>query len=224
MTTSRKPLVIFGTGQIAELAAFYFANDSVYEPVAFTVDRAYVDKDQFLDLPVVAFDDLPSHFPPDKVEMFVALSYARVNAVRTEKVAAARAAGYRCASYVSSRASTFPGFVAGENCFILEDNTIQPFVRIGENVTLWSGNHIGHHSVIEDNCFISSHVVISGGVRVGQNTFIGVNSTVRDHVSIGARCVIGAGSLILADAEPEGVYVASASERSRVPSSRLRNI
>ena len=50
----------------------------------------------------------------------------------------------------------------GDNCFILEDNTVQPFVTIGNNVTLWSGNHIGHDSVIEDDCFISSHVVVSG--------------------------------------------------------------
>lgn len=224
MTPSKKPLVIFGTGQIAELAAFYFKHDSHYEPVAFTVDRAYLSGDTFQGLPVVAFEDLAAHFPTNQVEVFVALSYARVNAVRAEKVAAVRAAGYSLASYVSSRATTFPGFSAGENCFILEDNTIQPCTRIGANVTLWSGNHIGHHSVIEDNCFISSHVVISGGVRVGKNTFIGVNATVRDHVSIGERCVIGAGSLILADAEPEGVYLAPAAERSRVPSSRLRSI
>jgi carbonic anhydrase/acetyltransferase-like protein (isoleucine patch superfamily) len=59
---------------------------------------------------------------------------------------------------------------------------------------------------------------------VGANTFIGVNSTIRDHVKIGARCVIGAGSLLLADAEADGVYMAPVTERSRVPSSRLRNI
>jgi len=33
-------LVIFGTGQIAELANFYFANDSMYEVAGFTVDDA----------------------------------------------------------------------------------------------------------------------------------------------------------------------------------------
>lgn len=221
--TSR-PLVIFGAGEIADLAWFYFTHDSAYRPVAFTVDRAYIQSDTLHGLPVIAFEDLPRVHAPAEVEMFVALSYAKVNAVRASKVAAARTAGYRCASYVSSKATIFPGFHAGENCFILEDNTIQPFVQVGSNVTLWSGNHIGHHSIIEDNCFISSHVVISGGVRVGANTFIGVNSTVRDHVSIGERCVIGAGSLLLADADPDGVYTATAAERSRVPSSRLRNL
>lgn len=34
-------LVIFGTGQIAELANFYFATDSDYKAAGFTVDDAY---------------------------------------------------------------------------------------------------------------------------------------------------------------------------------------
>lgn len=220
----RKPLVIFGAGQIAELAWVYFSHDSAYQPVAFTVDRAYIENATLCGLPVIAFEELASAYPPGEVDVFVALSYAKVNALRASKVQAVRDAGYRCASYVSSRATVFPGFAVGENCFILEDNTIQPFTQIGDNVTLWSGNHIGHHSTIEDNCFISSHVVISGGVRIGANTFIGVNSTIRDHVTIGPRCVIGAGSLLTSDAAPDGVYSAVATERSRVPSSRLRNI
>ncbi|BCF98104.1 hypothetical protein PPGU19_026730 [Paraburkholderia sp. PGU19] len=224
MAQQRRPLVIFGTGQIAELAWFYFTHDSDYRPVAFTVDRDFINDTKFCGLPVVPFDELHQHYKPDEVELFVALSYAKVNALRTQKVQEVRAAGYRTASYVSSRATVFPGFAAGGNCFILEDNTIQPFAKIGDNVTLWSGNHIGHHSTIEDNCFISSHVVVSGGVRVGAGTFIGVNSTIRDHVSIGERCVIGAGSLIAADTEREGVYHTAAAERSRAPSSRLRNI
>ncbi len=225
MGNNAKPLVIFGTGQIAELAWFYFTHDSDYKPVAFTVDRAYMDRDTLLGLPVIPFDELPEAYPPTQADVFVALSYAKLNGVRTQKVQAVRDAGYRTPNYISSKATTFPGFEpGGGNCFILEDNTIQPFAQIGDNVTLWSGNHIGHHSVIEDNCFISSHVVISGGVRVGNASFIGVNSTIRDHVAIGARCVIGAGSLITADAEPEGVYTSPSSERSRVPSTRLRGI
>jgi sugar O-acyltransferase (sialic acid O-acetyltransferase NeuD family) len=135
-----------------------------------------------------------------------------------------KAAGYRLLSYVSSRATTFADFRAGENCFILEDNTIQPRVRIADNVTLWSGNHIGHHSTIEDNVFISSHVVISGGVTVGEGSFLGVNSTIRDHVKIGRRCVIGAGALIVGDTEDESVYTVPAAEKSLVPSRRLRRI
>lgn len=220
----KKNLVIFGSGDIAELAHFYFSTDSEWEVAAFTVDAEYIEETTFCGLPVVAFEEVAKQFPPEDNDLFVALSYSKLNAVRKEKYLAAREMGYRLASFVSPHATVLNEGRIGENCFIFEDNTIQPFVTIGNNVTLWSGNHIGHHSTIRDHAFIASHVVVSGGVEIGEQCFIGVNATLRDHIKIGDRCVIGAGALLLADAEPEGVYLGAATERSRVPSTKLRRI
>ena len=220
----KKPLIIFGAGDIAQLAYYYFSTDSDYEVVAFTVDAAYLTANNFCDLPVYPFEELENHYPAAQYELFVAVSYAKLNQVRKEKYLAAKAMGYQLASYISSRATVLNEGRIGENCFILEDNTIQPFVTLGNNITLWSGNHIGHHSTIHDHCFIASHVVVSGGVEIGESCFIGVNATLRDHVKISEKCVLGAGTLILADVEPEGVYLSTATERSKVPSSRLRKI
>ena len=220
----KKPLVIFGAGDIAQLAHFYFSSDSEYKVVAFTVDAAYLTETTFCGLPVIAFEDVTTLFAPEQCDIFVALSYSKLNAVRKEKYLAAKALGYRLASFISSRATVLNDGRIGENCFIFEDNTIQPFVTIGNNVTLWSGNHIGHHSTIKDHSFIASHVVVSGGVEIGEQCFIGVNATLRDHIKIGEKCVIGAGSLLLTDAEPGGVYMGTATERSKIPSTRLRGI
>lgn len=220
----KKPLIIFGSGEIAQLAHYYFSTDSNYEVVAFTVDAAYITATEFCGLPVVPFEELANLYSPDSHEIFVALSYSKLNQLRKEKYLAAKALGYQIASYVSSHATVLNDGRIGDNCFILEDNTIQPFVTIGNNVTLWSGNHIGHHSTIHDHCFIASHVVISGGVDIGESCFIGVNATLRDHIKVGEKCVIGAGALLLADAEPEGVYIGPATERAKVPSTRLRKI
>ena len=220
----KKKLVIFGSGEIAQLAHFYFSNDSDYEVVAFTVNASFIRNDKFCRLPVVAFEDVTIQYPPEEYEIFVALSYSKLNAVRKEKYLAAKLLGYRFASFVSSSATVMNEGKIGEDCFIFEDNTIQPFVSIGNNVTLWSGNHIGHHSVIKDHTFIASQVVISGGVEIGEQCFIGVNATLRDHIKIGDKCVIGAGALLLKDAEPEGVYIGTATERSKVPSNKLKGI
>lgn len=220
----KKPLVIFGAAEQAQLAHFFFSSDSDYEVVAFTVDGSFIAENEFCGLPVVPFEAVEKHYSPDVCDFFVALGYSKINQIRKEKYLAAKALGYRIASYVSSRATMLNDGKVGENCFILEDNTVQPFVSIGNNVTLWSGNHIGHHSTIRDHSFIASHVVVSGGVEIGEQCFIGVNATLRDHIKIGDRCVIGAGALILADAEADGVYIGSATERAKVPSSRLRNI
>ena len=220
----KKPLVIFGAGDIAELAHYYFSTGSTHQVVAFAVDAAYATSNIFCGLPLLALEEAIARFPPASHEFFVALSYGGLNGLRKDKYLAIKAAGYSLASYVSPRASVLNDGRIGDNCFIFEDNTIQPFVTIGSNVTIWSGNHIGHHSSIGDHCFIASHAVISGGVKIAERCFIGVNATLRDHIRVGERCVIGAGALLLADAEPEGVYMGAATERSRVPSSRLRRI
>ena len=219
-----KRLIIFGSGDIAQLAHFYFSTDSEYEVVAFTVDTAYLTNRTFCGLPVIAFEEIAKHYTPEKHEFFIALSYSKLNAVRKDKYLAVKAKGYRLTSFISSHATVLNEGRIGENCFIFEDNTIQPFVTIGNNVTLWSGNHIGHHSTIKDHSFVASHVVISGGVEIGEQCFIGVNATLRDHIKIGNKCVIGAGTLLLADADPEGVYIGKATERSRIPSTKLRRI
>lgn len=220
----KKPLVIFGSGDIAQLAHYYFSADSNYEVVAFTIDSHYINDPEFCGLPVVAFEEVTQKYPPESFDFFVALSYSKLNAVRKEKFLAAKQRGYKLVSFISSRATILNQGRIGENCFIFENNTVQPFVTIGNNVTLWSGNHIGHHSVIHDHTFIASHVVVSGGVEIGEQCFVGVNATLRDHIKIGERCVVGAGALILADAAPEGVYMGTANERSRVPSTRLRGV
>ena len=220
----KKALVIFGAGEIAQLAHYYFSTDSDYKVVAFTVDSDYLTDDTFCGLPVVAFEEISSHFSPEQSEMFIALSYSKLNEIRKEKYFSAKEKGYRLASFISSHATILNDGVIGENCFIFEDNTIQPFVTIGNNITLWSGNHIGHHSTIKDHCFIASHVVISGGVEIEEQCFIGVNATLRDHITIGEKCVIGAGALLLSSAEPEGLYVGAKTERSKRPSTKLKRI
>lgn len=220
----KKRLVIFGSGDIGQLAEFYFRTDSAYEPAAFTVDAAFIKEPTFCGLPVVPFEEIAGRFPPGDFDMFVALSYSKLNALRKEKFLAAKSMGYKLASYLSSRASILNEGRFGENCFIFEDNTVQPFVTVGNNVTMWSGNHIGHHSTIKDHCFIASHVVISGGVEIGEQCFIGVNATLRDHIKIGERCVLGAGTLLLADTEPDGVYIGTATQRAEIQSTKLKKI
>src|SRR5262249_47320444 len=147
----------------------------------------------------VAFEDTVTHYPPKDYKMFVALGYSRMNKARAEKYYEAKRTGYELVSYVSSKCSYLTDYAAGDNCFILEDNTIQPFVRIGNDVTLWSGNHIGHDSVIEDHCFLASHIVVSGRCHIHPYCFIGVNATLRNSITIARETLVGAGAIIMKD-------------------------
>ena len=207
-------LVIFGNGELAEVAHFYFTHDSNYEVMAFTVDSEYVEEEYFNGLPVIPFQEVEQEFNPEHYHMHVSVGNSKRNSVREAKYHQAKQKGYDLASYISSKLHLWPNHIIGDNCLILEDNTIQPLTTIGNNVIMWSVNHLGHHSSIADHCFIASHVVISGGVSVGAHSFIGVNATIGDHITIAERSIIGAGALILEDTEVDGVYPAQTTSRS----------
>ena len=96
-------------------------------------------------------------------------------------------------------------------------------MEIGNDVVLWSGNHIGHDTRVGDHCFIASHVVVSGNCRIGASCFIGVNATFRDGVTVAPDCVIGAGALIMKDTEPGSVYSVRGTEPLAKKSWELKN-
>ncbi|MBA3828695.1 MAG: acetyltransferase [Taibaiella sp.] len=204
---SKEKIIIFGTGDIAQIANYYFQIDSEYDVVAFTIDKEYIKGTEYEGKALVAFEEMVELFPPSQYKMFIALSYAKMNKLREAKYNEAKAKGYELVNYISSRCSYLSQYPCGDNCFIFEDNTIQPFVRIGNNVTLWSGNHIGHHSVIKDHNFISSHVVISGHCTIESNCFLGVNSTLAHKITIAKETLLGAGVVISKNTEEKGIYV-----------------
>lgn len=205
-------VIIFGAGTIGQVVHFYLTKDSDSQVVAFTANRSYITSEEFLGLPLVPFEDIEKLYPPKEFKMFIAVSYVKVNQVRARIYQEAKDRGYELISYVNSKIVSWGDTKIGDNCFILENQTIQPFVTIGNDVILWSGNHIGHHSSIGDHCFIASHVVISGHVKIGPYCFLGVNATVRDGIEIASECVIGAGSIIMRNTREREVYVAKATE------------
>lgn len=200
-------VVIFGAGDVARLAHLYFTRDSEHEVVAFTVDPEHRRDEELMNLPLCDFSRITELYPPSEFDLFIGIGYTRMNQARADRYERARALGYRLMSYVSSRCTFLTDHPVGDNCFILEDNTIQPGVRIGNDVILWSGNHVGHDSVIEDHCFITSHVVVSGHVRVGSYCFLGVNASLRNGITIAPRTLVGAGAVITGNTEEGGVYV-----------------
>jgi sugar O-acyltransferase (sialic acid O-acetyltransferase NeuD family) len=216
-----KPVVIFGVGEYAAVADVYLTEDSPHDVVAFTVNERFMETPELEGRPVVAFETLAERYPPSDFSMFVAIGFSGVNRTRARIYAECKERGYELISYVCSKAGRWGALEVGDNTFIFEDNTIQPFAKIGSNVVMWSGNHIGHHVTIGDHCFITSHVVISGGVVVGDYSFLGVNATIRDHITIAPSTVVGAGALVMKDTAEEDVYVAQRTDKSGRRSSEL---
>jgi sugar O-acyltransferase (sialic acid O-acetyltransferase NeuD family) len=207
-------VVIFGLQDYAELAHYYLTHDSDHEVVGFTAHREYLSHaEKFLGLPVCEFETIGMMFPSDQFSLFAPMAPTRVNGLRKSVYEEGLGKGYSFISYVSSKATMFDNEV-GDNCFVLEDNTLQPFTSIGNNVVLWSGNHIGHHGRILDHVTVTSHVVISGHCTIEERVFIGVNATLRDGITVGEGALIGMGGVVTKDVEPWSVYQGNPARKS----------
>jgi sugar O-acyltransferase (sialic acid O-acetyltransferase NeuD family) len=217
-------IVVFGAGEIAQVAHRYIDADSSHRIVGFTVDAAYRTAESFGGLPLVAWEELESRFPPEQVQLLGPLSYRSLNELRRDRYLDAKRRGYAFASFVHPASHVYADEI-GENAFILEANVIQPGVRIGRCAMIWSGNHIGHHAVIEDYCFLASQVGIGSNVRIGERTFVGGCVAVHPGVTVGAGCLLALGANVRKDVPDESTVRGPAHGHTvRLGNARLKRL
>ena len=82
----KKPIIIFGTKEIATLAKFYFENDTDRKVEAFTVDDDFYNETKLEGVPIISLSELGRHFSPSSHDAHVALSYKNMNKLREEKI------------------------------------------------------------------------------------------------------------------------------------------
>jgi len=217
-------VIIFGVRDFASLAHFYLKHDSPHRAVAFCVSGSYMpDPPEFEGLPVVPFEEVEQRYSPADYAFFAPMSHRKMNRLREAIYLHIKAKGYPLISYVSSRASVFPGTLIGDNCFILENNIIQPYASIGNDVMMWAGNHIGHHTQVKDHVFFSSHVVLAGHCLVESYCFFGLNSTIRDGVHIAEGTMVGMAAAIAKDTEPWSTYPGLYARKGLVSSAEMED-
>ncbi|MYM56260.1 acetyltransferase [Thalassovita mangrovi] len=216
-------IVIFGAGQIAEVALAYIRRFGSDRVVGFTVDREYATQAEFHGLPVVPWDALETRFPPGEVKLLGPLSYQQLNGLRRDRHREGRARGYSFASFVHPSVHDMADHI-GENCFILENTILQPFTRIGDGCVIWTAVHIGHHSTIGDHCFISSQVGISSGCTIGPGCLIGGQVGISNGVTIGADTYLETRCMIRRDLPPGSVVRHPDDRKEEYSSDRLKGM
>ena len=202
-----KDIVVFGIGKISDVIQYYMRETSGMPVKAFTVDEQYIQTPTFNELPVVAFENIQHTYPPEKFDMFIAIGYHDLNAVREKKIKEAEEKGYKIISYIHPDSSVPNDLVIGKNCFIMNNVCIHPRVIIGDDVFVWSGVVLGHHSIVGSHNWFTSAVNISGNVVIGNNCFFAINSTVGHSVSIGNNVFAGANTLITKNVEDDKVII-----------------
>ena len=210
-------VIIFGLEDFAELANYYLKNDSKHEVVAFSVNEPFLPEEIYKEgLPIVAFDNIEEKYSPSEYSFFAPMAPNKMNKLRESVYNSIKEKGYQLISYISTKATLFDNEI-GDNCFILENNTIQPFTKIGNNVVLWSGNHIGHHSEIEDHVTLTSHVVISGHCLIKKYSVLGVNAAIRDGITIAEATFVGMSASVTKDTEEWSMYLG-------VPAKKIKSL
>ena len=218
-----KKVVIFGTGELAQ-RIFFYLKDSDDQVIAFCANKSKIDKEELLGLPVIAFENIKETFPPTEFSMFIALAYSEMNKKRAKFFNEAKNKGYELYSFIHPSTKIWDEFEMGENCFILANNVIQPFVKIGNNVLIGSNNLISHNTTIGDNCFITSNVTMGGHITMGKNCFVGLSATINQRIKIGNECIIGAGTIITKDINDKEVYAENSSKKLPQSSEHIGNI
>lgn len=216
-------VILFGLTEMSEMMLFYLTHDSAHQVAAFTVDEKYLSQDCFCGLPVLPFESIEKSHPPSDFDMGVLLGFKDVNRLRANKYAEAKTKGYRMISYISSKATTWPGIVIGDNSYVFEQSVIMPFSKIGNNVFISIGCLVGHHSSVADHAFLSAHTVVLGGANIGSYCILGANSTIKDYVTVADSCVIGVGAEITKNTRSSQVYVSAAPQLLSKSSDQLRN-
>jgi sugar O-acyltransferase (sialic acid O-acetyltransferase NeuD family) len=216
-------LVIFGTGHSAKVAKIHIEAHSAHRIVGFTVDAPYVTADRFYDLPVVAWDCLEQVFPPDRVELLGPISYARMNEFRRDRYREGKARNYRFASFIHPSCLVSTDDI-GEHSFILERTIVEPFVKIGDNVVIWGGCHIGHDAVIGDDCFLSGDVLLGARTQIGDRCFLSARAAVQGDRTVGEACLIGFGAVVRRNLAPGSVVSAAPNRITPAPSSRVKRL
>lgn len=218
-------IVIFGAGKVADVVFRHILAAGRHEVVAFTCDAHFVPSSGYWnERPVVAFENVAESYPPDRYGMLVALGYHDLNALRRGKYEEAKAKGYRLVSYVSPRAGVGDWLEAGDNCIILDDAVVEPGVRLGSNVVVWSGALVGHHTIVEDHVWIAGHATFGGSARIGNGSFVGLGAIVAHEVEIGENSFLGAGVLVTKCSDPKSVFVGKNTDLFRLDSEKFLKI
>lgn len=205
MLKKTKKVVVFGLLDTALLAQHYLTHDSEYEVVAFTANSSYM-KEPFLNgLPVVAFEEVETLYSPDDYYFFAPMTGRRMNTDRESIYNQAKAKGYRFITYVNSKACTFDSQI-GENCFILENCTVQLFATVADNVVLWTGAMVGHHCTIKPHVFGAPNSVFLGHTVIESYCFVGANSTIREYTTLAQGTMVAMGSVVVSNTEAWGMY------------------
>ncbi|MCA9733131.1 MAG: N-acetyltransferase [Deferribacteres bacterium] len=122
--------------------------------------------------------------------------------------------------------------VIGDNVSIGSKTVLEHQVIIEDNVRIHTQAFIPEFTIIKKGAWIGPNVVFTNadfplgrevkdrlqGPIIEENVIIGANSTILPGVRLGAGCLVGAGSVVTRDVEPDAVVVGNPARKIKLRS------
>ncbi|MGM0914229.1 MAG: acetyltransferase [Pseudomonadota bacterium] len=205
MATHDAPLVIVGASGWGKEVA-WLAKRANFEVKGFLDDDPCLQEKSFYNLPVLGHvQDWPS-FP--YCQLLVAIAAPRVRKRVVEQIK--RCGSPRFATLIDPDASVDAELTKlGEGSVVCAGTVVTADVKIGEHVIINKLCSVGHDVVLESFSTLAPKVMLGGHVHIHAGAEVGASSAVRQGVEIGTGAMVGMGSLVLKDIEPNCLIVGS---------------
>lgn len=210
----REELWIFGAGDLAKLAKFFFEKE-LDKPVSGFI----VDEEHLAGVPrdlgkVVAWQEYLELVPKGRSLVFPAIGYRSMRAReaifdRIEK------SEQKICNLVCQSAKVASDVELGVGVFVMPSVVIEPGVVVGSNNVIWSNSTVCHDSIVGRHNFIAANAVIGGRARIGSRCFFGFSSVVGQDVRVADDVLIGATAFLKDSVDESGVYLGSPAIKRR---------
>jgi sugar O-acyltransferase (sialic acid O-acetyltransferase NeuD family) len=212
-------VLIYGNGKIAKIVYQFIKKQ--FNVVAFTVDNEFIEANNIVGVPLIAFEDIQNDYNPNKYKMIIAVGYVQMNSIREQKYLKAKEKGYSFINYIHPSVEMHDNIQIGENNIILDHATIQPYVTMGNSNFVWSNAVVAHGSTVGDTNWITSGVVVSGDATIKSKCFLGANATIGHNITIEDENFIGANTLVTKSTKEKEVFISKEGEKFRLDSQRF---
>lgn len=99
------------------------------------------------------------------------------------------------------------GVMLGKGTVVMANSVINPDTRVGSHCIINTAANIDHDCLIGDFVHISPGVNLGGSVRIDSLSWVGLGACVSNNIHIAEQTIIGAGSVVIRDVDPDTVVV-----------------
>ena len=204
----KKEIVVFGTGDFADIVSFVAEQKLGWRIIAYTVSKGLVEDGsaEYNGRPLVPFDRLEKLYKPENVELVIGMIGKNMFDQRSGVFDLIRGKGYYIPNIIDPDARVDTENIGSGNV-ILAHTSIEAHCSIGSGNIIWQNVVLPHHNRLGSFNNLAPSVSLSGYSEIGNHCFVGNNVCIKNRTAVGDYAYIGAGAYVSGPVEPYSVLV-----------------